>query len=160
MTGRTYTFRTATTAIARCSAALGRGLPLALPVGLRTVSRPTWWGLPKMQLRARTVLRLASHTSFLVAAASAADHAPVLTYCHVTCSGEAPSSLRRWSGLLGGGPSASPSRAGAVCTVRGCAAEVLRGLSARLPSSFLLLSVLSIFRARTDEEMPAAGGVR
>lgn len=158
MTEHTFTSRATTTTTARATAALGRGLPLALPVETMTNSRPTWCEPPKVQLRARTVLRLASRTSFL----AAASREPALARCHGTCNGEAPSSRCRWSGDRGSWPSTSPSQAGAVSTLRGwgCMAEVLRGLSARMPSSLLLLSVFSFFRARTDEEMPAAGGVR
>jgi hypothetical protein len=164
MTGHTFSFRAATATTARTTAALGQGLPLALPVETMTNSRPTWCEPPKVQLRARTVLRHASRTSVLAAAGTAANLEPALTRCRNACKHEAPRSRSRWSGTRGRGPghSISPRQAGAVSTLRGwgCAAEAWRGLSARMPSSLLLLSVLSIFRARTDEETPEAGGAR
>lgn len=158
MTEHTFTSRATTTA--RATAALGRGLPLALPVGSMTISRPTWWEPPKAQLRARTVLRLASRTSFLAAAGAAAALEPALTRFREACNDEAPGSPGRWARDRGAGPSISPSQERAVSTVRGCVAEVLRGLTARLSLPLLLLSVLAFFRARTDEETPDAGGVR
>lgn len=160
MTEHSFTSRATTTTTARAAGNLGRELPLALPVESMTNSRHTWWELPKVQLRARNVLRLASRTRFLVAAGAAASREPALARCHWTCDGKAPRSCCRWGGDRGSWSSASSSQAGAVSTVRGCVAAVRRGLSARLSLPLLLLSVFSFFRARTDEEMPAAGGVR
>ena len=160
MIAHAFAPRTPTMTTAPTAAAPGAGLPLALPVELRTIFRRTWWELPKVKLRARTVLRLASLTSFLAAAGAAAALEPALTRFREACNDEAPGSPGRWARDRGAGPSTSPSQAGAVSTVRGCVAEIRRGLSARLSLPLLLLSVLAFVRARTDEEMPAAGGVR